>query len=56
MVCCSQRATDGFTDRNGVYCLEGDGGGVDAGHNANDTYAPGGQGVIYHPGQQSVVI
>lgn len=56
MVCRSTSPTAGFVDQNGVDCLQSGGTLVLAGSAANDVYAPGGQGVFYDPGQDSVVM
>ena len=56
MVCRSTTPTGGFVDENGADCLQGGGTLVLASSSANDVYAPGGQGVFYDPGQDSIVM
>ena len=55
MVCRSESPSGGFVDQNGVACVGGNGGTlVLASH--DNVYAPGGQGVMYDPGQNSPVV
>ena len=54
MVCRSDNPTGGFVDRDGVDCLNSGGTLVLASH--GDVYAPGGQGVMYDAGVDSVVM
>lgn len=56
MVCRSTSPTGSFTDQNGNDCLRQNGGTIVYASNSNDVYAPGGQGVFYDPGQDSVVV
>lgn len=55
-VCRSTSPTGGFVDQNGVDCLQSGGTVIYASSAANDVYAPGGQGVFYDPGQDSIVM
>ena len=54
MVCRSTSPTGGFVDQSGNDCLNGGGTIVLESH--DDVYAPGGQGVMFDPGQNSVVM
>ena len=55
MVCRSESPSGGFFDQNGLDCVNGNGG-TPVLESNGDVYAPGGQGVIYDPGQGSVVM
>ncbi|KAI4150548.1 MAG: hypothetical protein LQ340_004012 [Diploschistes diacapsis] len=55
MVCRSESPMGRFVDQNGVDCLTGNGGTIVL-ESHDNVYAPGGEGVIYDPGQNSVVM
>lgn len=55
MVCRSSESGGGFVDQSGRDCLTGNGGTLVLGSHG-DVYAPGGQGVMFDPNLQSVVM
>lgn len=55
MVCRSSQSSGGFVDEQGKDCLSENGGTLVLGSH-DDVYAPGGQGVMWDPQQNSVVL
>nr|POF13186.1 putative arabinan endo-1,5-alpha-l-arabinosidase a [Quercus suber] len=56
MVCRSHTPTGPFIDQAGNDCLTQNGGTIVYASNDNDVYAPGGQGVLFDPQQNSPVV